>query len=179
MASNLLVNRYAQAVFALAKEQDLQGQLTEELNGLDRLLEKNRELREGLMNPFIPAERKLAIITELFNRALSSLTLDFLRLLIEKRRETLLAELTRRMNALLQESLGILPVHVTSARELTPAQAAGIRQRLSQFFSRQVELETAEDASLLGGIVIQAESRQIDGSCRGQLEELRYELSKN
>jgi len=179
MASNQLVNRYAQAVFSLAQEQGLQGQLTDELNGLDRLLEQNRELRECLQNPFIRGERKLAVIADLFTEVLSPLTRDFLRLLIEKRRGTLLADMTRRINALLRKSLGILPVHLTSAQALAPDQADMLRQRLARIFNRQVELDTAVDASLLGGIMIQAESRLIDGSCRGQLDNIRYELSLN
>ena len=179
MASTLLANRYAQAVFSLAAEHDMQSRITEELTGLNRLLEENRELRECLLNPFITGERKMAIITDLFATAFSPLTLDFLRLLVEKRREMILADITRRMNELLRKSLGILPVQLTSARPLTPDQEATVRRRLSEIFSRQVELETAVDASLLGGMVVQAESRLFDGSCRGQLAKIRYELSNN
>lgn len=179
MASNQLVNRYAQAGFALAQAQGLQDQLTEELNSLDRLLEQNRELRECLQNPFIPGERKLAIIADLFDQVFSQLARDFLRLLIEKRRGTLLADVTRQINALLRESLGILPVRLTSAQALHPEQAAAIRQRLARIFNHQVELEMQVDAALLGGIMIQTESRLIDGSCRGQLDNIRYELSLN
>ncbi|MBU4200953.1 MAG: ATP synthase F1 subunit delta [Verrucomicrobia bacterium] len=179
MASNQLVHRYAQAVFSLAQEHGLQDRLAEELNSLDRLLEQNRELRECLQNPFIPGERKLAVIADLFTQALSPLTRDFLRLLIEKRRVTLLADMTRRINALLRESLGILPVHLTSAQALNQEQEAAIRQRLARLFNRKVEMNTTVDASLLGGIMIQTESRLIDGSCRGQLDNIRYELSLN
>jgi len=176
MASNMLVNRYAQAVFSLAEEHGLRDQLAAELNSLDHLLEKSRELRECLLNPFISGERKMAVIEELFARTFSPLTRDFLRLLIEKHREALLADITRRMNELLRESQGILSVHLTSARTLTPEQESTIRQRLARVFNLQVELETAVDASLLGGIMIQAQSRLIDGSCRGQLKKIRYEL---
>lgn len=176
MASNMLVNRYAQAVLSLAEEHDLQDRLTAELNSLDHLLEESRELRECLLNHFIAGERKMAIIEDLFARRFSPLTRDFLRLLIEKQREALLADITRRMNELLRERRGILPVHLTSARTLTPEQESRIRRRLSRFFNLQVELETAVDASLLGGIMIQAQSRLIDGSCRGQLNKIQYEL---
>lgn len=179
MPSSQLVNRYAQAVFSLAVEQGLEGRVTEELDGLSRLLRDNRELRECLLNPFIRADRKQAVITDLFAALFHPLTLNFLRLAIEKRRERILPQVAERMNELLRNSRGILPVRLTSARPLTPAQEAALRDRLSRIFSREVEMKTAVDAALLGGIVIQAESRQMDGSCRGQLEKLRYELSKN
>lgn len=177
MAASLLVNRYAAAVFALAQEQNLQDRLAHELNSLSRLLEQNRELRACLLHPFIPGERKLAVIAELFAGVLAPLTRDFLALLIKKRRAALLADVTRQINALLRESRGILPVRLTSAQALGSGQTAAIRQRLGRIFKRQVELELAVDASLLGGIMIQAESRLIDGSCRGQLENMRYALA--
>jgi len=179
MPSSPLVNRYARALFSLAEEQALPDRVVDELNALERLLRDNRELRECLLNPFIPGERKQAVVAELFDAVFIPLTRNFLQLLIEKRREPILAEITRRINDLLRQSRGILPVRLTSAQTLTPGQITTIRDRLSRIFKRQVELETAQDAGLLGGIVIQAEYRLIDGSARGQLDNIQYELSRN
>ncbi len=177
--SSPLVNRYAQAVFSLAMEQGLQGQVVDELNAFERLLQDNRGLRECLLNPFIPGERKQAVVAELFDAVFLPLTRNFLRLLITKRREPIMAGITRRVNDLLRQSRGILAVRLASAQKLTAEQAATIRDRLSLIFKRQVELETAQDAELLGGIVIQAGYRLIDGSIRGQLDNIQYELSRN
>jgi F-type H+-transporting ATPase subunit delta len=105
------------------------------------------------------------------------LTINFLRLLIEKRRLPILAEIARRVNELLRESRGILAVKLTLALAPAPAQLAALRERLARIFERQVELETAVDPELLGGIVIQAADRLVDGSCRGQLDRIRTELA--
>ncbi len=179
MPSSPLVNRYAQAVFSLATEQGMQEQVADELNALERLLQDNRALRECLLNPFIPGERKQAVVAELFDAVFLPLTRNFLGLLIAKHREPILVEITRQVNDLLRQSQGILPMQLTSAQALTAGQTTTIRDRLSRIFNRRVELETAQDAGLLGGIVIQAEYHLIDGSARGQLDKIQYELSRN
>ncbi len=179
MASSPLVNRYAQAVFDLAAEQTAQDRVVEELGALERLWRESRELRACLRDPFLPGARKQAVVGALFGQRLHPLTLDFLRLLIEKKRAPLLAEIARRTGELLRQRRGILPVRLTSARRLTPEQTAAIRARLARIFRRQVELETAVEAGLLGGIMIEAEYRLIDGSCRGQLDKIQSALALN
>lgn len=179
MPASPLANRYAQAIYALAAEANAQERVADELAAVERLLRERRDLRDCILDPFLRAERKQAVVSELFGPVLLPLTLNFLRLLIDKRRAPILPEVARRVNELLRRSRGILAVRVTGAAPLTPVQTAVIRGRLSRIFKRQVEMETAEDPGLLGGIVIRAEFRLIDGSCRGQLENIRHELSRN
>jgi F-type H+-transporting ATPase subunit delta len=179
MSPSPLVNRYAQAVFSMATEHGTQGRVVADLNAFESVLQESRELRECLLNPFIPGERKQAVIAALFVATFQPLTLNFLRMLIDKKRMPVLAEVTRRTSELLRQSQGILPVRLTSARMLTPGQTAAIRERLGRIFRRQVELDTTVNAELLGGIVIEADYRQIDGSCRGQLIAIQHALSNN
>ncbi|NLB60332.1 MAG: ATP synthase F1 subunit delta [Lentisphaerae bacterium] len=179
MATNILAQRYAKAVFSMAAKHDQQQGIIAELNGFRRLLQQNPSLRAGLLYPFIPRARKIAVLDELGARGLSPLARDFLILLIAKRREHLLAEIIRLLNELLLSSQGLLAIRLNSARALTSQQQNTITRHLAQHFGQQVILQTGVDATLLGGITIQVGQRLIDGSCRGQLEKVRYELSRN
>lgn len=49
-------------------------------------------------------------------------------------------------------------------------------QRLEQFTGGSVELATAVDPTVLGGLVVRVGDRLIDGSVRSRLERLRNQL---
>ncbi len=179
MPPHLLSRQYAQAAFALAQEQGLQDKFLAELKYFQGLLSDHPELRLGLLHPLISASRKTAIIEDLFGRAGSRLTLDFLRLIIVKRRENILDDIIEQLNELLRQSQGVRQVRLVSARELSPAQVQAIRRRLMRIYGCSVELSSSVDNALLGGLTIQTQFSLLDGSCRGQLEKIRDELSKN
>lgn len=179
MHSTELVGRYARAAFALAGERACRPQLAGELADFCRLLDEAPALRVCLYNPALPAERKRAVVRDLLGEQGHAVTRALIELLIEKRRERLLPPLAARVAELLRDSQGLVRVHLTSAMAVGAQDAARWQGRLSGILGRQVELETTVDPHLLGGVVLRVGHRQIDGSCRGQLDLLWNELSKN
>ena len=77
------------------------------------------------------------------------------------------------------ELLGrVVKAKVTAASELPSAELDAIKAALRKRFGREVEIETAVDASLIGGAVIDAGDVVIDGSLKGKLERLQSTLSQ-
>lgn len=76
-----------------------------------------------------------------------------------------------------RESESVLKVKVTSAVELDAAQAETLKASLKRRFSRSIEMETAVDAELLAGVVIDTGSEVIDGSARARLKQLAGALT--
>jgi len=76
-----------------------------------------------------------------------------------------------------RESEAQLLVKVTSAMALEAAQAEQLKASLKRRFKREIELETAIDPALLGGVVIDTGNEVIDGSARGRLERLAGALT--
>ena len=101
----------------------------------------------------------------------------FLAELAEKRRMTLLPEVGALYETYKRESESQLLVKVTSAMALDATQIEQLKASLKRRFKREIELETQVDASLLGGVVIDAGSEVIDGSARGRLERLATALT--
>ena len=66
---------------------------------------------------------------------------------------------------------------VTSAVALPAEELATLAAALKRRFGRDVEVETAVDASLIGGAVIDAGDVVIDGSIRGKLGRLEAALA--
>ena len=97
---------------------------------------------------------------------------NLLRLLAENDRLPALGEVAAQFDALKAEAENRMTVVVTAAVPVEPALADKLKQALEQKLGRSVELELETDPSLVGGAVIRAEDRVIDGSVRNRLRRL-------
>lgn len=102
---------------------------------------------------------------------------NFLGLLFENRRLSLLPEIAGLYDELRFEAERVVKAKVTSAVALPAAELETIKAALKKRFGRDVEVETAVDDSLIGGAVIAAGDVVIDGSIRGKLHRLDAALS--
>jgi F-type H+-transporting ATPase subunit delta len=101
----------------------------------------------------------------------------FLTLLADNRRLGLLPEIAGLYEELRAEAERVVKATVTSAVVLPAGELDKITAALRQRFGREVEVDTAIDASLIGGAVIDAGDVVIDGSLKGKLERLQAALA--
>jgi F-type H+-transporting ATPase subunit delta len=102
---------------------------------------------------------------------------NFLALLADNRRLALLPEIAGLYEDLRADAERVVKAKVTSAEELPAGELDTIRAALKKRFGREVEVETAVDASLIGGALIDAGDVVIDGSLRGKLSRLQSALA--
>lgn len=103
---------------------------------------------------------------------------NFLGLLFENRRLSLLPEIAGLYDELRFEAERVVKAKVTSAVALPAAELETIKAALKKRFGREVEVEMAVDDSLIGGAVIAAGDVVIDGSIRGKLHRLDAALTQ-
>jgi F-type H+-transporting ATPase subunit delta len=97
---------------------------------------------------------------------------NFIGALAKNKRLLLLPQISEQFQALKAQQEQTVDVEVTSAFELSEAEAAQLAQALSTKLSREVNLSSTVDASLLGGVVVRAGDTVIDGSVRSKLAQL-------
>ena len=102
---------------------------------------------------------------------------NFLGLLFDNRRLSLLPEIAGLYDELRFEAERVVKAKVTSAAALPAAELETIKAALRRRFGREVEVEAAVDESLIGGAVIDAGDVVIDGSIKGKLGRLEAALS--
>ena len=102
---------------------------------------------------------------------------NLLGLLFDNRRLALLPEIAGLFDELRFEAERVVRAKVTSAAALADAELETIKAALRKRFGREVEVETAIDASLIGGALIDAGDVVIDGSIKGKLERLQSALT--
>jgi F-type H+-transporting ATPase subunit delta len=167
---------YARSLFGAAKEAGRVAPVREELAEFVEATRQVPELYEILRNPQLDKNAKAAVIAAVAGEG-DPLVHNLLRLMVEKGRGGEVEEVAAEFERLAAAEEGQLSVEVTTAFELTDEEARSIVQLIERASGRSVEATRAVDPDLIGGIVLQADSRRVDASVRGRLERLSRELT--
>jgi len=172
-----LANRYANALFELADEQAALDTAAADLGTLEALLGESADLYRMIRSPILSRKDQAQAIGTIARRAdFSTLVTNFLGLLARKRRLFALPGIIGAYRRLLAARRGEVTADVTSAQALNEDQLGAIRRALKQATGSDVFIRTRVDSSLLGGLVVQIESRMVDNSLRSQLERLKIAM---
>jgi len=169
---------YAEALFGAAKESGRLAQVHGELVDFAAAIERTPELSSVLRNPQLESHAKAAILADLAGDA-EPIFRNALQLVAEKGRAGQIEEIAVEFERLVAREERRLTVELTTARELSDAEADAIVHQIEQAAGRKVEATRSVDPDLVGGIVLQAGSYRVDASVRGRLERLRQELVRS
>lgn len=147
----------------------------EELDDFAASVRDVPELRIVLRNPQIEPRTKADLLQELLGGA-DELVRNFLRLVAEKGRIGEIEEIAREFDRLIAAQERRVKVELTTAYELSDEDAQEIVRQIEQATGRTVEATRSVDPSLIGGLVLQADTLRLDASVRGRLERLRHDL---
>jgi ATP synthase F1 delta subunit len=167
---------YAQALLEAAAGQGRLAEVREQLGDFVAAIESSPELRSLLRNPQIEPHVKRDALAAALGEA-DPLVRNFLLLLAEKGRVGETEEIQRELERLVAAQARVLELELTTAIELTDAEAAEVVAQIEEASGRRVEATRSVDPDLIGGIVIQAGSQRLDASVRGRLDQLRQELT--
>lgn|SRR3990167_3401321 len=101
---------------------------------------------------------------------------NFIAILVHNKRVLLLPEISLIYETISANREQILQVNVIAFKELTAIQIKILIHKLKTRLQQDVTLNFTLDASLLGGIIIQANDLIIDSSVRGRLKKLQDSL---
>jgi len=170
-----LARPYAEAVFRLAKSAgDLNG-WSEQLSAATQVV-ADPQMRALIADPNVAAGRVAGVIVSVLGSRLNETGGNFIKVLAENDRLTLLVEIEAQFEALKASAEGVLEAHITSAQALSDAQVNDLAGALKTKYGRDVQVSVSVDASLIGGVVIAIGDRVIDGSVRGRLEKMAFSL---
>ncbi|NJB85162.1 F-type H+-transporting ATPase subunit delta [Lewinella marina] len=180
MTNSRVASRYAQSLIELAQERN---QLEEIKADVDTLLAmgKNREFALLLRSPVVPPSKKQAILTQLLEKAKADkLTRLYVKLLIDKGRETDMLGILREFHEQYKRLKHISTVTLTSAAPLSAATLEIIKQQLvsAGMTEDSIELHTQIDTSLIGGFILEFDGKVYDASVAHKLKNMQDELRK-
>lgn len=172
MANETLARRYARAVFALAQEQNAVDRIGKDLEMQSDAIHPDAATQAFFVAPVIDRKVKERVLREVFEGHVHELALHTLLLLVRKRREALLGELSVQYRELEMQARGTQPLTVTTALQLAPKQLHSLVEELEERYGTRFEVTQKVDPQLIGGVRIMMGDRRIDGSVAGRLDEL-------
>ncbi len=171
-----LADRYATALFELARERDALDRVSADLDSFKAMVAASDDLRRLIRSPVLTREEQGQAVAALAERAgFDDLTRRFLGVVADHRRLFALPAVIEAFRAMLAAHRGEVAAELTSAVPLNEEQLAAVREALGRYVGRAVKLTTNVDPSLLGGLIVRVGSRMVDASLRTRLQ--RLELS--
>ena len=167
--------RYAEAVFELAERDNALDRWGDDLRNAVAIL-GDPAVQRVVTSPMVPLTEREAIVERMLSSRVSAPMLKLVLLLTRRSTTSTLPAIADEYQRLLNRRRGIVSAIVTSATELTPDEDTAIRARVAAMTGTTVEVRTAVDPALIGGLTVRIGDRLIDASVRGRLERLREQL---
>jgi F-type H+-transporting ATPase subunit delta len=168
--------RYALTLLDTAVERGVLAQVVRDADALRATLTTSSELTAFLENRLLAGENHLRAFETLFADRVDGLTRSFLRLVATRRRGHLLAPILEQFITLAEQRMGTVRAEVRCAVAMDAQQVELLRERLTAFAGRHVNLEVAVDPAVGSGAVVRMGDTIIDGTVATRLEHLRRRL---
>jgi F-type H+-transporting ATPase subunit delta len=169
--------RYAEAAFSLAKEEDAFDRWATDLVIAADVLAMPEAARV-VGDPSIPLQSRRDVIGALLGTRVSRSVVRLALLLAERGRVDSLPAVSSEYRRLLNRERGVVEARVTSATPLEASEVEALRERIAGTAGGTVDLTTAVDPALIGGLTVRVGDTLIDASVRGRLERLRERLTE-
>lgn len=176
MLKGAVAQRYAQALFDIALEQDLMDKLESDLREVLEALEGSRDLSRVFYHPQVPTSVKKIILKEIFAEQISPVMLNFLSVLLDARREFFLKAVAEEFVRMANATKNIVEATVTSAVPIPLVNRVNLMDALTKMTGKEIRIQYQEDPEILGGLVIRIGDRIIDAGVKGRLERIREQI---
>ena len=173
-----LERRYAESLFAVSEKHSLTEKVMEDLRLICGTC-SDEALAKTLSAPsiLVSDSEKKAVLRELFGGRVCGISLNFLFLLVDRKRTGLLKVFAEGFEALVYESRNVETCFVESAVPLSEEDPETLRQGLEARLSKKLILnKTAVCPSLIGGVRVTVKNDVLDGSIAAALTDIKRSL---
>lgn len=177
MRTSETAGAYARALYDLAVLSDAIDAADAGIARIAETLRGSVELRDAMADTALPAEKKRAIVRDLFTDEAPE-AVAVAALLAERGLAGSISDVASAFREIAEKEQGIVVAEITTAIPLDDALRASVSSKLAASLGRPVTLRERVDASILGGIRIQVAGRVLDGSIASQLNSVRVALTK-
>ncbi len=174
MRDSVVARRYARAVYKLSHAQGKVAEVAADLGVFAEVFRTQEDLRKVLAHPAVSSPGKMRLIRGIVE---NEMTRDFLEFLIEKGRLTLVPVIAEAFLKIYRRDAGIVAVEVTSAVPLADDLKGRLITVLGRLTGKRIEVGTAVDGSVIGGLKLKIGDHVIDGTLAARLERIRETMA--
>ena len=168
---------YGGSLYDLAAEEGLETRILGELDEVQQLLKQNPDYLRLLSTPSIPKKERCGLLDEALRGQVHLYVLNFLKILCEKGTLRELSGCARAYRLRYNQAHGILEAMATSAVPMTAQQTQALHAKLEKLTGKTIDLKTKVDPGVLGGIRLDMEGTELDGTVQNRLAALRRDIA--
>ena len=173
-----LAREYGEALYELARDENLGLLIFEQMDDISALLKQQPEFIRLLCSRAIDRETRLKIVDDTFGNHVHPYVTNFMKLLVQREHFDAFLLCAQWFHQRYNDDNGIVEARVTSAVALEENELTALRVKLAHISGRQVKLITAVDPSLIGGVRVEMDGRRYDNTIQDRLGRLKRSLTK-
>jgi len=166
---------YAEALFRVAQSEDMAA--WSELVSVMSSVAANSDMQELARNPKVSDEQVVSTFLAAMNSPANAELKNFVSMLVENGRLSLLPEIATQFRALKNAKEGAADAEIVSAFELSPAQVNDLLATLEKRFGCNLNPSVTVDNSLIGGVRVVVGDEVLDTSVRAKLQQMQTALT--
>lgn len=168
--------RYAKAFFSLAKEKKMMETLKADIEKVFNVCNQSSDFIHLLESPVVSTSKKTELITTIFKGEVNTLTLSFLLLITNNKREVYIPGICRNFLELTRKDQNIKSALLVTATEISSKTIEKIRVLMEKELDAKVELSSEIDPGIIGGLILRIDDKQFDSSVTTQLKKMKQQL---
>ena len=172
---NEIIKEYGGGLYALAAEEHLEEGLLSEIRLLRDFL--TPDYVRLLIHPAVPKEERVGLVSQLLDGRVHPYLSSFVKLMTERSLAAEIVGCFGEYERLYYEAFAIVRVRAESAAPLNDGQKQKLENKLTTSTGHRVEIAYEVNPSLLGGMRLMFDNRQIDDSVRTRLREISDRLA--
>ena len=168
-----VANNYGGALYELARDEGLSQRILNEVTALSESFCAEPDFIQLLNTPAIPKAERCQVIDHSFRGKLHPYVVNFLKILTEKGYIREFSGCCQVYRKQYNRDNGILPVTAVTSVSLDDAMRAKLHSKLSQVTGKTIDLTCRVDPQCLGGVRLDFDGKQVDGTVRRRLDDIR------
>lgn len=170
--AELVGKRYSASLFEVGIELDKMDTFHKEINFIKDIIEDNNRVLKILEHPEISKREKRDVVKEIFGEMVSKEMLNFLFIIIDKRRETNIINIVDEFNKLFKDYRGIVDIEAVTAVPMNEEASERLKTVLRDKLEKEINLSNRVDPSIIGGVMLNMDEKIIDSTLKTQLGEM-------
>lgn len=176
MDQSAITVRYAKAFFSIAKEKNLLDALKSDIELVMDVCKNSSDFIRLLESPIVKTSKKSALFSAIFNKKVNPITVNFLLLIAQNKREAQIPGICRNFLDLTRKDQNIKSAILTTAAEIDAESLSKIETLLGKELNATIELSTKVNPDIVGGLVLRVNDKQYDASVATQLRKIKQSL---
>lgn len=171
--------RYAKALLQISIEKDSLEQSYDDMLLVNNVCDDCKDFSLLLKSPIVKTDLKLKILNEIFDNKISEISRNFISIIANKKRESLLSDIAKSFIELYKSYNNIESATITTAVQLSDELKNNIIDYIKKYNNSKIDLHEIVDEKIIGGTIIKIGDKQLDASVSKEISELKQIFNKN